>query len=127
MQPGSFAKQEDIPATIYFHEHTVSRIPVLLTAEVQSYIDGSTHEGRIFSQALAESFSCFSVQLLLQLDADAFVIHVESETGLIMTWKISADVLVSIDPYTRVPVFRAHETAQELSNLYRTALENFYD
>lgn len=132
--------QRRIPGRKHFETHELRRIPVLLSPEAKEAIDSSSHQGRLFPQALAEYFGGIDIVREVHVHIVPRHVHfphqvaapssVQSAPRILEVTAIHEDG--SIDPHRwllnmhdleepplgRDTGFRAHLMAEELVRLY---------
>lgn len=121
------------PASIDFEVHEVPRADVQQSTDAQAFLATSNDQGRIFAQALSEAFggvdSCISLSIDIAPRADfnqiagddgkIMMVTVHREDRTDHTFYLNADTIADIHPIERRPLFRATETAQNLTHYYR--------
>lgn len=129
-----------LPGRKHFETHELRRVPVLLTPEAKAAIDASSHQGRLFPQALSEYFGDIRgvrevrVHIVPRHTHFPHMLAAPSATGtearIVEVQAIHTDG--SIDPHTWLlnmhdleeaalgadNGFRAHTMAEELARLY---------
>ncbi len=114
------------PACARFEAHQVVRVPVVVEARAQDFLDASNAQARIFPQALAEAFgevAGIGRVMITYLDARRLEVPHLSVTAEAerayqsRTWHLRTDE-IRLRNVNTTPIFQARHAASELVRLY---------
>lgn len=115
-----------------FHVECMRRIPVVQDQETRDVIGATTHEGRMFPQALSDEFgkidSVVQVALSIRKKADHFNVEPDNENDLLIQIAVKNNtdeekiLFINVSDLLQVGSwhnFSAHFTACELVRIYK--------